>query len=133
MAANGSKTLRPNVRDGSTRTSAGATIMTALPAKPDIDGDRHAAPTKARGASAIAPLSTSASPNTRRMAGPRGGLPEDLFWEARKRKPDKVPGLTRWDRTRRAGPSGKATGPIQKNRPRLKERGVPINKGGRSR
>ena len=29
--------------------------MTALPPKPDIDGDRHAAPTKARGASAIAP------------------------------------------------------------------------------
>jgi hypothetical protein len=71
--------------------------MTALPAKPDIDGDRHAAPTKARGASAIASLRWAAMPNAR-IGKARGGRPEDLFWDARKR-------------SLKTGPSGK----FQKN------------------
>jgi hypothetical protein len=132
MAANGSKTLRPNVRDGSDSDLGGRNHHDRLARK---TGHRRRPPRRAYegpwciGHRAAVDIGVTERSNGRAARRPSGRS----FLGSEERKPDKVPGLTRWDRTRRAGPSGKATGPIQKNRPRLKERGVPINKGGRSR
>jgi hypothetical protein len=67
-----------------------------LAPKPDIDGDRHAAPAKARGASAIAPLSVR---RCRTLARPgRTAAFRTIFFGMRGNEARQGAGRARWDR-----------------------------------